>query len=143
MWQCHCDMSIVLISNEYGNPKLQLLFTSVVKIDKKWNSWTFNATLFHSKFGVAENLNVFWLIFISVTALGLYLYAHKRYLRRRYYVNLTIFIPFVSRLLVFLLVQPELLSLSCLPNSCYLSISGQWLQELWITSKEVSCLGLY
>ena len=52
-------MNIVLISNEYRNSKLQLLFTSVVKIDKKWNSWAFNAALFHSKFGVAENLNVF------------------------------------------------------------------------------------
>ena len=52
-------MSIVLISNEYGNSKLQLLLTSVVKIDKKWDSWTFNAALFHSKFGVPENLNVF------------------------------------------------------------------------------------
>ncbi|XDB59944.1 hypothetical protein AB1E18_013329 [Capra hircus] len=29
-----------------------------------------------------------------------------------------------GRLLVFLLVRHELLSLSCLPNSCYLSISG-------------------
>ena len=91
IWQCHCDMSIVLISNEYGNSKLQLLLTSVVKIDKKWDSWTFNAALFHSKFGVPENLNVFWLSFISVSALGLYLYAHKRYLRRRYYVNVTFY----------------------------------------------------
>nr|XP_019834618.1 PREDICTED: zinc finger protein 568 isoform X3 [Bos indicus] len=33
-------------------------------------------------------------------------------------------LTYFNRLLVFLLVQPELLSLSCLPNSCYLSISG-------------------
>ncbi|XDA83316.1 hypothetical protein R6Z07F_013210 [Ovis aries] len=33
-------------------------------------------------------------------------------------------LTYFNRLLVFLLVQHELLSLSCLPNSCYLSISG-------------------
>lgn len=91
MWQRHCDMSVILISNnEYGSSVLQLSFISVVKIDRKWNSWTFNAPLFHTRSGVDENLNVFWLSFISVTASGLHLYAHERYLRSRHYVNITI-----------------------------------------------------
>lgn len=108
--QYHCDVSIFLISDEeYWNSKLQLFYLSC---QDKWEmeqlqlSFTPNLELLQSC--------LFLLTFVFVSAQGLHLYVHRRYLKSRHYVNITVvFTLFIYSLGVSPehLVQPRLLSL--------------------------------